>query len=72
MIQIGWVDFSKEHRKRVLNVLSFLTQRGEIDELGISRLRGSGLELSLTCSCFLSSKEKSYITRLDPICVKYL
>jgi len=39
MIQIGWVDFSKEHRKRVLNVLSFLNQKGAVDELGIGVIR---------------------------------
>lgn len=39
MLQIGWVDFSKEHRKRVLNVLSFLTQKGAVDELGIGVIR---------------------------------
>lgn len=39
MLQIGWVDFSKEHRKRVLTVLSFLTQRGAVDELGIGVIR---------------------------------
>jgi len=39
LLQIGWVDFSKEHRKRVLNVLSFLTQKGAVDELGIGVIR---------------------------------
>lgn len=39
MLQIGWVDFSKEHRKRVLNVLSLLTQKGAVDELGIGVIR---------------------------------
>ena len=39
MLKIGWVDFSKEHRKRVLNVLSFLNQKGAVDELGIGVIR---------------------------------
>lgn len=39
MLPIGWIDFSKEHRKRVLNILSFLTQKGAVDELGISVVR---------------------------------
>jgi hypothetical protein len=39
MLQIGWVDFSKKHRKRVLNVLSFLIQKGAADELGIGVIR---------------------------------
>ena len=39
MLKIGWIDFSKEHRKRVLNVLSLLTTKGAVDELGVGVAR---------------------------------
>ena len=39
MLNIGWIDFSKEHRSRVLNVLSLLTTKGAVDELGVGVAR---------------------------------
>ncbi|KRQ85836.1 hypothetical protein ABG79_02374 [Caloramator mitchellensis] len=32
---IGWVDFSKEQRSNVLNVINLLSEPGAVDELGI-------------------------------------
>ncbi len=42
MLKIGWIDFSKEHRRRVLNVLSLLTTKGAVDELGVGGSRQVG------------------------------
>jgi hypothetical protein len=39
MAQIGWIDFSPDHRDRVAAVLSMLKPEGMVDELGIGRVR---------------------------------
>lgn len=38
-MQIGWIDFSKEDRKKVLSVIDLLTEDGTLDELGIAAIR---------------------------------
>jgi hypothetical protein len=39
MAQIGWIDFSPEHRARVAAVLDLLKPEGVVDELGIGSIR---------------------------------
>ncbi len=39
MAQIGWIDFSPEHRERVAAVLDLLKPEGVVDELGIGSIR---------------------------------
>ena len=36
---LGWIDFSKTERSKVLTVLEMLTERGTLDELGIAPIR---------------------------------
>lgn len=38
-IKLGWVDFSKEHRNKVMNVMHLLTEPGAMDELGVGVVR---------------------------------
>lgn len=38
-MKIGWVDFSKEQRGKVLSVLKLLSEPGALDELGIGIVR---------------------------------
>ena len=38
-MQLGWIDFSKNDRKEVLNVLDLLGEDGILDELGIAPIR---------------------------------
>lgn len=38
-MQIGWIDFSKEQRNKVLSVLKLLSEPGAVDELGIGIIR---------------------------------
>lgn len=38
-MKIGWVDFSKEQRGKVLSVLKLLSEPGALDELGIGIIR---------------------------------
>lgn len=39
MAQIGWIDFSPEHRERVAAVLDLLRPEGVVDELGVGGIR---------------------------------
>ena len=38
-IQFGWIDYSSEHRNRVMAVLHALAAPGAVDELGIGQIR---------------------------------
>ena len=35
-MQLGWIDFSKNERDKVLSVLDLINEPGVLDELGIS------------------------------------
>ena len=35
-MQLGWIDFSKSERSKVLSVLDLLQEKGTLDELGIA------------------------------------
>lgn len=38
-MQLGWIDFSKEDREKVLDVIHLLQEPGAVDELGIGIIR---------------------------------
>ena len=38
-IQLGWIDYSSEHRNKVMAVLHALSAPGAVDELGIGQIR---------------------------------
>ena len=38
-MEIGWIDFSKDERSKILSVLDLLGEKGVLDELGISQIR---------------------------------
>lgn len=38
-MQLGWIDFSKQERNKVLNVLHLLDEPGAVDELGVGPIR---------------------------------
>ena len=38
-MQLGWIDFSKTERSKILSVLDLLTQDSTLDELGIAPIR---------------------------------
>lgn len=39
MLELGWIDFSKEHQSKVMSILDMLMKPGAVDELGISVIR---------------------------------
>ena len=38
-VQIGWIDYSKEERNKIISILRLLKTQGTIDELGIGSVR---------------------------------
>ncbi len=38
-MQLGWVDFSKSDREKVLDVMNLLQEQGAVDEIGIGLIR---------------------------------
>lgn len=38
-MELGWIDFSKTERNKILSVLDLLSQEGTLDELGIAPVR---------------------------------
>ena len=38
-MQLGWIDFSTTERNKVLSILDLLSEKGTLDELGISPIR---------------------------------
>ena len=38
-MQLGWVDFSKADREKVLDVMNLLQEQGTVDEIGIGLIR---------------------------------
>ena len=38
-MQLGWIDFSKEDREKILDVINLLQEEGAVDELGIGVIR---------------------------------
>lgn len=38
-MQLGWIDFSKEDREKVLDVINLFQEEGAVDELGIGTIR---------------------------------
>lgn len=38
-LQLGWIDYSSEHKNKVMAVLDLLSDKGAVDELGIGLIR---------------------------------
>ena len=36
-MELGWIDFSKTERNKVLSILDLLGERGVLDELGLPK-----------------------------------
>ncbi len=44
-MQLGWIDFSKTERSKVLSVLELISENGTLDELGIAPIRDGFADL---------------------------
>ena len=60
-MEIGWIDFSRNDRSKVLNVLASLGERETLDELGISPIRDGFAELFFPGTSTLQTKAKYFL-----------
>lgn len=64
-MQLGWIDFSKNERNKVLNVLDSLSEAGTLDELGIAPVRDGYANLFFPGTSTIQTKAKYFL------CVPY-
>lgn len=59
-MKLGWVDFSKTERSKILSVLDLLTQKGTLDELGISPIRDGFANLFFPGTSTIQTRAKYF------------
>ena len=60
-MQIGWVDFSKTERNKVLSVLDLLSEPGTLDELGIAPVRDGFADLFFPGTSTIQTRAKYFL-----------
>ena len=60
-IQIGWIDYSNEHREKVMSVLHLLTEPGAIDELGIGSIRDGFANIFFPGTSTIQTRAKYFL-----------
>lgn len=58
---LGWIDFSKSERNRVLSVLEMLTEAGTLDELGIAPVRDGFANLFFPGTSTVQTRAKYFL-----------
>lgn len=59
-MQIGWIDFSKTERDKVISVLDILGDKGVLDELGIAPIRDSFSDLFFPGTSTIQTRAKYF------------
>lgn len=57
---LGWIDFSKTERNKVLSVLDLLSEQGTLDELGIAPVRDGFSELFFPGTTTIQTRAKYF------------
>lgn len=58
---IGWIDFSKDERNNVLNVIHLLDEPGAVDELGIGAVRDAFADLFFPGTSTVQTRAKYFL-----------
>ena len=58
---LGWIDFSKSERNKVLSVLDLLTEAGTLDELGIAPIRDGFANIFFPGTSTLQTRAKYFL-----------
>ena len=69
-MQLGWIDFSKTERNKILSVLDLLSQDGTLDELGIAPVRDGFANLFFPGTSTIQTRAKYFF--LVPYAIKQL
>lgn len=59
-MEIGWIDFSKDERSKILSVLDLLGEKGVLDELGISQIRDAYSDLFFPGTSTIQTRAKYF------------
>lgn len=60
-MQLGWIDFSKEDRKKVLSVIDLLSEDGTLDELGVAPIRDGFADLFFPGTSTIQTRAKYFL-----------
>ena len=60
-MQIGWIDFSKTDRDKVMDVLNLLSEQGVLDELGIAQIRDGFANLFFPGTTTIQTRAKYFL-----------
>ena len=66
---LGWLDFSREARKRVVEALSALDEKAAVDELGFGVLRDAFADALFPGTSTLHTRAKYFV--LVPCCIRF-
>lgn len=69
-MQLGWIDFSKTERNKILSVLDMLSQGETLDELGIAPVRDGFANLFFPGTSTVQTRAKYFF--LVPYAIKHL
>lgn len=59
-MELGWIDFSKSEREKILNILDALTEQGVLDELGVSPIRDGYSDLFFPGTSTIQTRAKYF------------
>ncbi|MGN0115201.1 MAG: DUF6361 family protein, partial [Acutalibacteraceae bacterium] len=59
-MQLGWIDFSKTERNKIMNVLDLLSEKGTLDELGIAPIRDGFANLFFPGTSTIQTRAKYF------------
>jgi hypothetical protein len=60
-MNIGWIDFSKEQRNKVLSVINLLSEPGAVDELGVGTIRDSFSNIFFPGTSTIQTRAKYFL-----------
>ncbi|MEE1243580.1 MAG: DUF6361 family protein, partial [Frisingicoccus sp.] len=69
-MQLGWIDFSKTERNKILSVLDLLSESGTLDELGIAPVRDGFSNLFFPGTSTIQTRAKYFF--IVPYALKQL
>ena len=59
-MQLGWIDFSKTERSKILSVLDLLGEKGVLDEMGIAQIRDAYSDLFFPGTSTIQTRAKYF------------
>lgn len=60
-LKLGWIDFSKEDRKKALDVIGLLSEPGAIDELGVGVIRDTYSDIFFPGTSTIQTRAKYFL-----------